>query len=569
MKLFGKSVRQLKGMTMSTKIKVICRALSVLGFVLITACDKKSPEDKMRDAYNDFSDAIREKNKEYMKEHPEIYGSCASCHKSFAEEELREYVVTRRTGEYNYEPFEFCLCNDCRCCCVCGERRSELYFSNRNPAVLRFCDGDQNLGDSGKYGYDYDTGFFYCLENSGCVAGCTYGMIKGGKLEIPQEICRGSSDQKIMRALCGEVESDGVPVTSISDSAFYKNNGLKEVAFPSGLKKIGCNSFCNTELVEVSIPKSVEKIGGGAFAKCEQLRKVVVEEGSLLRNLNWNVFSGCTNLQEVIIPKSVELDVSGCDMDNFVDMVRKGRGMVENEDLGGVQLWKNGPYWAECNVGATCPWECGYYFGFGDTIGYKRKEVVEKKWGYENRKVSWISLKDGEEYSRFYARVDSPIECWVSSNRVYALSKLQDAGFIDSEFRLVAEYDAAAMSLGSPWRMPTRGDVASLYCYCDASWATLNGVHGILFKGRGDYASKSIFIPAAGNSRGRESYGLYWISEIYREESPYLEDREKLRVDMWRFYEDGFDGDRPLPYEYEELRMSYSACPVRPLRSFL
>ena len=35
---------------------------------------------------------------------------------------------------------------------------------------------------------------------------------------------------------------------------------------------------------------------------------------------------------------------------------------ITAEDLGGVQLWENGPYWAECDVGATVPEEYGYYF---------------------------------------------------------------------------------------------------------------------------------------------------------------------------------------------------------------
>lgn len=41
--------------------------------------------------------------------------------------------------------------------------------------------------------------------------------------------------------------------------------------------------------------------------------------------------------------------------------------------LGGVQLWEGGPYWAECNVGATKPEEYGYYFWWGDTVGYARE----------------------------------------------------------------------------------------------------------------------------------------------------------------------------------------------------
>ena len=41
-------------------------------------------------------------------------------------------------------------------------------------------------------------------------------------------------------------------------------------------------------------------------------------------------------------------------------------------ESGGVQLWENGPYWAECNVGASKPEEYGYYFWWGDTVGYAR-----------------------------------------------------------------------------------------------------------------------------------------------------------------------------------------------------
>ena len=38
----------------------------------------------------------------------------------------------------------------------------------------------------------------------------------------------------------------------------------------------------------------------------------------------------------------------------------------------GVQLWENGPYWAETNIGAEKPEDYGYYFWWGDTKGYKR-----------------------------------------------------------------------------------------------------------------------------------------------------------------------------------------------------
>ena len=41
-----------------------------------------------------------------------------------------------------------------------------------------------------------------------------------------------------------------------------------------------------------------------------------------------------------------------------------------------VQLWEGGPYWADMNIGAKAPWEYGYYFWWGDTMGYKRENDV-------------------------------------------------------------------------------------------------------------------------------------------------------------------------------------------------
>ena len=63
--------------------------------------------------------------------------------------------------------------------------------------------------------------------------------------------------------------------------------------------------------------------------------------------------------------------------------------IVDEDDLGGVQLWENGPYWAECNVGATNPEEYGYYFWWGDTVGYTRSGGTLGDDGYSV--VTWVS----------------------------------------------------------------------------------------------------------------------------------------------------------------------------------
>ena len=82
------------------------------------------------------------------------------------------------------------------------------------------------------------------------------------------------------------------------------------------------------------------------------------------------------------------------------------------EVQGPVQLWENGSYWAPCNVGATKPEECGYYFLWGDTVGYKRNASNN----------GWISVNDSTSFS--FSSGDCPT--YGKNN-----SQLQSAGYID------------------------------------------------------------------------------------------------------------------------------------------
>ena len=171
---------------------------------------------------------------------------------------------------------------------------------------------------------------------------------------------------------------------------------------------------------------------------------------------------------------------------------------VDAKILGGVQLWENGPYWAECNVGATKPEECGYYFWWGDTVGYKRNASNN----------GWISVKDGSSF--LFSSGNCPT---CDKNN----SQLRSMGYIDSTGKLVAAHDAATAHLGAPWRMPTDAEFSALISNCDTEWTSRNGVSGRLFKGRGAYASKSIFLPAAGygylsSLSNLGSFGRYWSS---------------------------------------------------------
>ena len=159
-----------------------------------------------------------------------------------------------------------------------------------------------------------------------------------------------------------------------------------------------------------------------------------------------------------------------------------------------IQLWEGGPYWAETNIGAQQPWEFGYYFWWGDTVGSKR---VNDTWvasdGSSIRAEFYITLTYGKGFSALRKKR------WTNGSS------------------LAPEHDAAQVQWGGGWRMPTDQELRNLVDKCDWTWATVNGVNGSLVRGRGSYASASIFLPAAGFGRGDSlnkagSYGYYWSS---------------------------------------------------------
>ena len=164
-----------------------------------------------------------------------------------------------------------------------------------------------------------------------------------------------------------------------------------------------------------------------------------------------------------------------------------------------VQLWEGGPYWATTNIGAEEPWESGYYFWWGDTVGYKREN---DKW------VASDSLHSTAEF-KFNAS-NAPTYC-------ESISTLKNESWITVDGVLAPEHDAAHIHWGDDWRIPTKQELADLNSKCDWEWLTQNGVYGYIVRGRGEYSSNSIFLPCAGRGyssafAGLGSYGRYWSS---------------------------------------------------------
>ena len=165
-------------------------------------------------------------------------------------------------------------------------------------------------------------------------------------------------------------------------------------------------------------------------------------------------------------------------------------------DFGGVQLWENGPYWADCNVGAARPEESGYYFWWGDTVGYKRENDA------------WVA-SDGSSSDFRFRSENTPTD---GKNN----ATLQSEGYIDATGNLAAAHDAATVHLGAPWRMPTDAEIVALIANCTFALTTTNGVSGWRVMGKDAYADRSIFLPAAGYgedlSLNAGSNGYYWSS---------------------------------------------------------
>lgn len=137
--------------------------------------------------------------------------------------------------------------------------------------------------------------------------------------------------------------------------------------------------------------------------------------------------------------------------------------------------------WADTNIGARIDTEPGLYFSWGNTNGQTAGS------GY---------IFDAETYAD------------------------TDAAAIESNLDI--EHDAARLTLGGNWRMPTTSEFQELLDNTTQRWAQKEGMNGILFQSLVN--SQSIFIPVGGyweNERVR-SYnivGRLWTSEISTDNS--------------------------------------------------
>ena len=158
----------------------------------------------------------------------------------------------------------------------------------------------------------------------------------------------------------------------------------------------------------------------------------------------------------------------------------------------------SGNLWSATNLGAFKPEQGGYYYQWGDTIGWTKEQIGNQK-VFDWTNYKWSVDGSSSNFSKYNSR--------------------------DSKTVLDLEDDAVYAALGGNWRMPTVDDCKELQDNTTVEWTQVNGVNGCkCTASNGNY----IFLPAAGSVRLNESNldyegnsGYNWSSSIKTDSNDY------------------------------------------------
>lgn len=331
-----------------------------------------------------------------------------------------------------------------------------------------------------------------------------------------------------------EVAQDGLTaisvtdptVTGVADNAFAGFSGFA-LTLPDGwqgeLPDEDGNWYGATDVTLKNVPLAVKKvtflqrypwngkvdIGFGVTGPDGETNVVVtVRDGETALT---NFTAAVTIPADGVLATNLVWDAATA---GLVDDFRSDDVTVEVAFVGGgvdptapVQLWADGPYFATCNVGANAPEEYGWYFWWGDAVGYT------------NNGSAWVSVVDGTSI-QFNGNDPTATNTYKKTN-----AELKSLGYIDDDANPVlnAAHDAAKVKLGDSWRMMTKVELDALTntAYCTAVWTdnwNNTSVKGYVVSGNtSGYTGKSIFLPAAGYGNGANitnpgKNGCYWSS---------------------------------------------------------
>ncbi|MBQ0158714.1 MAG: hypothetical protein KBS47_06945, partial [Bacteroidales bacterium] len=187
----------------------------------------------------------------------------------------------------------------------------------------------------------------------------------------------------------------------------------------------------------------------------------------------------------------------------------------------GIEVDGKKVLWATMNVGASAPEKFGDYFAWGETTPY-----YEAGWSADGK--SGTVAFDGtwkttpKAYSSKGYIWANYAWCNGSNTTLTKYNNNKSKGTVDNKTVLDLDDDAAHVIWKGDWVMPTQAEWQALYANTTFTWtANYNntGVAGYEVKGKDAYASKSLFLPAAGYFNGTSvtdvgSSGAYWSSSL-------------------------------------------------------
>ncbi len=94
-------------------------------------------------------------------------------------------------------------------------------------------------------------------------------------------------------------------VNSIGNYAFASCPGVNIASMPASLERIGYSAFSYSGMREFVAGELISEIGSDAFSYCTLLERADLSASSITR-IEGNLFGGCSELDEVMLPSSVE-----------------------------------------------------------------------------------------------------------------------------------------------------------------------------------------------------------------------------------------------------------------------
>ncbi|MGM9791771.1 MAG: TIR domain-containing protein [Candidatus Cryptobacteroides sp.] len=306
-------------------------------------------------------------------------------------------------------------------------------------------------------------------------------------------ISYSSKDQKVVEGICAYLEQHRircfVAYRDIPAGVVYAKAIVDGLDYSRMMLVVFSDSFNRSEQVDREIELASEdhkpiltfRITDDAFQGAKKY---------YLKNLNW--IDAFPNPERSFGPLLTNI----CRLLGVEEPAKTTRDTADNNDRlqpGYVDLGLS-VKWADCNLGATKPEEYGGYYQWAGTEDVAEKSIY----------LDWSNCPyhTGSSYERGWTKYNTQL--------FY--------GTVDNKTTLEASDDAAAVTLGGKWRMPTDAEWTELREKCSWTWTTLNGVKGFKVQSKKPgYTDNWIFLPAAGYRYygylgNVGSFGFYWSS---------------------------------------------------------